>query len=154
RDLDRVANPWVSFLQGRTPTYPEQALERDLRNIQQRVESFRGDTTPPDRRLADNMLDAKPAATDSLGHLMRRALVPGREGGVLNARLRYFDPDRKRAGVPEDVAALVSEISDTHSTVTLVNLSRSQSRTVIVQAGGYGEHQFVSLSRGDKTTPI
>ena len=52
--------------------------------------------------------------------------MPGRDGGLLNARLRYFDPDRRRAGVPEDVAALVSELSDTRTTVTLVNLSRSQ----------------------------
>ena len=52
--------------------------------------------------------------------------MPGRPGGLLNARLRYFDPERKRAGVPEDVAALVSELSDTRTTVTLVNLNPSQ----------------------------
>ena len=67
--------------------------------------------------------------------LMWGALLPGREGGLLNARLRYFDPDRKRAGIPEDVAALVSELSDTRAVVTLVNLSASQPRTVVVQGG-------------------
>ena len=50
------------------------------------------------------MLDLNPAATDSLVRLMFGALVPGREGGLLNARVRYFDPVRRRAGVPEDVA--------------------------------------------------
>ena len=63
----------------------------------------------------------------------------------LNARLRYFDPDRQRAGVPEDVAALVSELSDTQTTVTLVNLNPSQPRRVVVQGGAYGEHQIVSV---------
>jgi hypothetical protein len=82
------------------------------------------------------------------------ALLPGREGGLLNARLRYFDPDRRRAGVPQDVAALVSELSDTRTVVTLVNLHPSQPRTVVVQGGGYGEHQLVSVTSGDKTTPI
>ena len=86
--------------------------------------------------------------------LMWGALVPGREGGLLNARLRYFDPDRKRAGVPEDVAALVSELSDTRTVVTLVNLNPSQPRTVIVQGGGYGEHQLISVTGDGVTTAI
>ena len=114
-------NAWVDFLDGRNSSYPEDALERDLKAIQQRLNALRADTTPPERRLADNMLDYNPAATDAMVQLMWGALLPGREGGLLNARLRYFDPDRKRAGLPEDVAALVSELSDSRTTVTLVN---------------------------------
>jgi hypothetical protein len=56
--------------------------------------------------------------------------------------------------VPQDVAALVSELSDTRTTVTLVNLSTSARRTVIVQGGGYGEHQLLSVTAGGKTTGI
>jgi hypothetical protein len=145
---------WVGFLQGRNPGYPEQALERDLKMVQQRMNAVRRDATPPEKRLADNMLDYNPAATESMVQLMWGALLPGREGGLLNARLRYFDPDRKRAGVPEDVAALVSELSDTRTVVTLINLNSSQPRTVVVQGGGYGEHQLVSVTRGGTTTPI
>jgi hypothetical protein len=156
QDLARVrdSSGWVAFLQGKNAAYPEQALDKDLKTIQQRVAAFRKDTTPPERRLADNMLDYNPVAVDSLVHLMWGALMPGREGGLLNARLRYFDPDRKRAGVPEDVAALVSELSDTHAVVTLVNLNLSQPRTLIVQGGGYGEHQLISVTSGGKTTAI
>mgnify|MGYP003693827451 CR=1 FL=1 len=113
------------FFRGGTPAYPEQALERDLKLVQDRRSAFRRDTTPPERRLADNMLDYNPAATESLVQLMWGALLPGREGGLLNARLRYFDPERRRAGVPQDVAALVSELSDTRTVVTLVNLNAS-----------------------------
>ena len=145
---------WVAFLQGQNPGWPEQALERDLKSIQERVTAFRRDTTPPEKRLADNMLDYNPAATESLVQLMWGALLPGREGGLLNARLRYFDPDRKRAGVPEDVAALVSELSDTRTVVTLINLNPSQRRTVVVQGGAYGEHQLISVTAGGKTTAI
>ena len=52
------------------------------------------------------------------------------------------------------VAGLVSEISDTRTTVTLVNLNPSVPRTVVVQGGGYAEHQFVSVTAGGVTTPI
>jgi hypothetical protein len=100
------------------------------------------------------MLDFNPAAAESLVQLMWGALMPGRPGGLLNAGLRYFDPERQRAGVPKDVAALVSELSDTRTRVTLVNLNPSQPRTLIVQGGGYGEHQLVSVSRGAGSTPI
>ena len=37
--------------------------------------------------------------------------------------------------------------------VTLVNINQLDSRTVVVQAGGYGEHQFASAtSDGDSTS--
>src|SRR4029453_3460281 len=117
----------------------------DLDTVVKRVAAMRRDNTPPARRLADNMLDYNPAATESLVQLMGGALLPGREGGLVNARLRYFDPERKRAGIPPDVAALVSGLSDTQTTVTLVNLNASRARTVIVQGGAYGEHQLVSV---------
>ena len=154
-DRERVGrNDWLEYLDGRNPHYPEQALERDLEVISHRLNAMRKDTTPPERRLADNMLDYNPAATDSLVQLMWGALIPGREGGLLNARLRYFDPDRKRAGLPNDVAALVSELSDTRTSVTLVNLNQSQRRTVVVQGGRYGEHRFVSVKAGETTSQI
>lgn len=155
RDRDRIgSNAWVDYLDGRNGNYPEQALERDLNAVRQRVSAIRRDASTPGRRLADNMLDDNPAATDSLVQLMWGALVPGREGGLLNARLRYFDPDQRRAGVPDDVAALVYELSDTRAAVTLVNLNPSQPHTLIVQGGGYGEHQLVSVSNGGRTTRI
>src|SRR5262249_16685442 len=78
----------------------------------------------------------------------------GVDGGLLNARLRYFDPERRRAGVPEDVAALVSEMGDTHTAVTLVNLSKTAPRTLIVQGGAYGEHQLESVTIGDQTGKV
>src|SRR5438094_9664714 len=100
------------------------------------------------------MLHLNPAASGALVQLMLGGLPPGVDGGLLNARLRYFDPERKRAGVPLDVAALVSEMGDTRTVVTLVNLSKTQARTVIVQGGAYGEHQLESVTVGGKTTKV
>ena len=148
RDDDRrrlSPNPWVAFLEGRNDAYPETALARDVETLTARVAAMRADKTPPDKRLADNMLDFNPAATDAMVRLMFGALVPGREGGLLNARLRYFDPVRRRAGIAPDVAALVSELADQRTVVTLVNLNPSEARTVIVQGGAYAEHQVESV---------
>jgi hypothetical protein len=61
--------------------------------------------TTPETRLADNAMAFNPAAADAMVQLMWGALVPGREGSLVSARLRYFDPVRRRAGVPEDVGA-------------------------------------------------
>ena len=148
RDDDRARvgdDPWLAFLDGKNDGYPEAALQRDLESIPRRLAAMRADRTSPEKRLADNMLDYNPAATDALVRLMLGALVPGREGGLLNARLRYFDPVRKRAGVPEDVAALVSALGDRRTVVTLVNVNPTTARTVVVQAGAYAEHQIESV---------
>jgi hypothetical protein len=154
-DLKRVERrDWIAYLQGQEATYPETALQRDLDTIQSRVDAMHRDRLPPEKRLADNMLNFNPAATASLVQLMWGGLPPGVDGGLVNARLRYFDPTRKRAGVPEDVGALVSEMTDTKTVVTLVNLNRTKPRTVIVQGGAYGEHELESVTIGQKTTPM
>jgi hypothetical protein len=147
-------NEWVDYLEGNNPNYAETALRRDLASITRKVQTFRADDSRPDKRLADNMMDANPAATAALVQLMWGALLPGRDGGLLNARLRYFDPEQKRAGVPDDVGALVSEISATRTVVTLVNLSATAPRTVVVQGGGYGEHRIETVELGGVATRV
>ncbi len=115
---------------------------------------MRRDQTPPEKRLSDNMLGYNPATTAALIRLMLGGLPSGVDGALLNARLRYFDPARQRAGVPEDVSALVSEMTDTRTVVTLVNLHPTEPRAVIIQGGAYGEHRLESVTLGGKTTPI
>jgi hypothetical protein len=154
-DLSRVAsNGWIAYLQGRDASYPETALRRDLNTIQSRLDALRRDSLPPEKRLADNMLHFNPAATAALVQLMWGGLPPGVDGGLVNARLRYFDPARKRAGVPEDVGALVSQLGDRETVVTLVNLNHTEPRTLVMQGGAYGEHQFESVTVGGKTTRV
>src|SRR5262249_49723568 len=63
-------------------------------------------------------------------------------GGLLHTRLRYFDADQRRPGLPPDVAALVSGLDAESVTVELVNASAFQPRSLIVQAGAFGEHSF------------
>jgi hypothetical protein len=154
-DLKRLSNDgWLAYLQGQDPGYPEAALQRDLGLIQSRVEAMRRDKLPPEKRLADNMLGLNPAATASLVQLMWGGLPPGVDGGLVNARLRYFDPTRQRAGLPPDVGALVSQLTSNQTVVTLVNLNRTEPRTLIMQGGAYGEHQFESVTLDEKRTPL
>ncbi len=154
-DLPRVPrNDWISYLQGKGSGYPEKALGGALDQLRKRREAIRRDTMPADKRLADNMMSKNPATTGALVQLMLGGLPPDRDGGLVNARLRYFDPDGRRAGVPADVAALVSELTGTRTVVTLVNVSAKESRTVIVQGGAYGEHQIEMVESRGKTTKV
>ncbi|MBL9202662.1 MAG: hypothetical protein JNL39_19270 [Opitutaceae bacterium] len=145
---------WLTYLDGKNPGFPEEALRRDLATMARRAESFRRDRTTPDRRLADNFMNYNPASVVALQQLMWGAIPPGRAGELMNARLRYFDPERKRAGVPEDVGALVSELGDARTVVTLVNLSPTATRTVVVQGGAYGEHRIESVEQGGRTEKV
>jgi len=136
---------WIRFLTGHDPRFPVRALLHDIARMQHRVAAMRADTTTPDTRLADDSMHMNPASVASLVHLMLGGLHPGHQGNVLQCRLRYFDPARRRAGIPPDVAALVDRLTDDEVAVTLVNVNPLEPRAVIVQAGGYGEHQFVGL---------
>jgi hypothetical protein len=119
-----------------------------------RVGALARDRTTAAQRLADNMMDFNPVAVDARIRLTLGGLPPGRDVGLLNARLRYFDPARKRAGLPEDVAALVSGMTATSTTLTLVNLNQASARTVVVQGGAYGEHRIESARTDGQTHRI
>lgn len=154
-DRARVRDqPWLEFLAGADADYPVRVLRRDLETVRARTELFRADRTPPERRLADNMLNWNPATIGALTQLMQGGLVPGRDGGLLQARLRYFDPVRRRAGVPPDVAALVTRLGADAATVTLVNLHPTEPRRVTVQGGAYGEHRIVAVEAGRGAIPV
>ena len=147
-DLDRVSlerEPWLAFLQGMDADYPQRAMQSDFEHIRNRMELMRNDTTTAETRLADYLLGIMPATTKTLSKLMLGGYFANGRVWVLHSRLRYFDPARQRAGLPEDVAALVHQLSDDSVSVTLVNINQLESRDVIVQAGGYAEHQFTQL---------
>ena len=150
-DYERVSgDPFFAYINGDNPNYPEEVLRNDFEYIRNRVAKMRADTTTPDTRLSDDAISYNPAAVRAFAHLMMGGLYPGRNGIMFHCRLRYFDPEKRRAGIPEDVAALVESMSDDEVVVTLVNVSPLHSRTVVLQAGGYAEHQFLSVQSGDK----
>ena len=154
-DRGRVPqDPWLDFLEGNNPDFPVQALEDGLEVVRDRVERLRADMSTPDTRLCDDMNNVNPAQTDILTQLMLGGLEPGHCGYPLHARVRYFDPERRRPGLPEDVAALVETLSAGEATVSLVNLDQVRGHTVIVQGGAYGEHRVTGVTVDGRTTPV
>ena len=66
-------------------------------------------------------------------------------GGLLQAHLRYFDPQKRRAGLPNHVAALVRAVSADGAAVTLVNTDPVARQAVVLQAGSFSEHEFSAV---------
>lgn len=155
-DREAAGNhPWIDFLEGQNPDYPKQALQADFDHVAKRVGITKADKTRPDERLADWTLGINPAAAKALIQTMTGGLHIARppwspttapQGGVpLHCRLRYFDADRRRAGVPDDVAALVHSLGDTATEVTLINTGTAP-RTLVVQGGAYAEHRIDTVA--------
>ncbi len=154
-DLSRLPQEgWVAFLQGKNPDFPELALRQDLETIRKKVAAMRADASTPDTRLADDPMRFNPATVANLVRLTMGGLHHGNRTLVLHSRLRYFDPDRRRPGLPLDVAALVERLGDDRAVVTLVNLSPVHARRVIVQAGSYGEHRFTTATVDGQAFPV
>jgi len=157
KPADRARVPssdWLDYLDGKNPDYPERALRRDLERVRGRVEAMRRDPTTPDTRLADDPMKFNPASVEALVQLALGGLPIRSLGTILPARLRYFDPVARRAGLPPDVAALVERMTADEVTVVLVNTGQVRERRVIVQAGGYAEHRFLEVRHGDRATAL
>jgi hypothetical protein len=157
REGDRKRAPtsgWLAWLEGKDAGYPERALRADLERIRGRVAAMRADTSTPDTRLSDNPLGVTPASTDALVQLTMGALPPARRGSLLHARVRYFDPLRHRPGLPDDVAALVETMTDTKTTLSVVNLDPLSARRVVIQGGAYAEHRIESVACEEKVTSV
>ncbi len=133
---------------------PEKALKAAFSELRKRVERMRTDPTSPDTRLADWLLGFSPAQTNALTNLTLGGYFANGRIWTLHSRLRYFDPDTRRSGLPDGVAALVEKLTGDSVTVTLVNTNQVEPRTVAVQAGGYAEHRFISVTQGGETTAI
>lgn len=154
RDLERLPQTgWIGFLEGADPGYPEKALQRDFESLRATMQGIEEDPTTPETRLADWLLDLNPARTGNLVNLMLGGHLAGRIW-TLHTRVRYFDPECQRSGLPRDVAALVEKLTGDSVTLTLVNTSPLHPRDLIVQAGAYAEHRFRSVTLNGKTTSI
>ena len=156
-------HPWIEFLEGRNRSYPVRRYTP--RSTRAQRGSHRAGGHVHARNAARRQRDRiNPASVASLIQLTQGALhiarppwsptSPNQGGAPLHARLRYFDPDRRRAGLPEDVAALVDKLEADRTGVTLVNLNPSRERVVTVQGGAYGEHMISSVHDGKQAHAV
>jgi hypothetical protein len=153
-DLAGETPRWYRFLDGQDDSYAEAALEADLEVLRHKMELMANDTRSPDCSMSDDMNDMQPATTRALTQLMLGGLPTGRDVHVLHAQVRYFDPARRRAGLPEHVGALVERMTGDGVTLNLVNLDPVEAKTVIVQGGAYAEHQISSVQVEGADGPI
>ncbi|MBZ0294320.1 MAG: hypothetical protein K8L99_17290 [Anaerolineae bacterium] len=138
--------PWLCYLDGENPDYPAQMLSADFEQIARRLGQIRLDEKDVSQVHIHHWQNLNPVVTEALVQLTLGAPQVIYYGGMLLSRVRYFDADRNRPGLPADVAALVEKLEADRTVLTLVNLNPLESRSVIVQAGGLGEHQFASAS--------
>jgi hypothetical protein len=148
------AGPWFAFIEGRNPDYPLEILKATYGETLRRLEMIRNDRTRPEDRDVHHWQQRNPVVLEGLVQLMLGSPNHIYHGGLLHCRLFYYDPVRKRPGLPPDVAALVERITPDGVCVHLVNLHPSQSRDVILKAGAFGEHQFTEVRQNDETIRV
>ncbi len=144
--------PWLRYLAGDNPDYPEQILQAAYGAVCRRLALIAQDQADLTKVNIHHWQELNPVVTEALVQLTLGAPQAIYNGGLLLCRLRYFDPARQRPGLPQDVAALVETLEADRVVVTLVNLSPLAERAVIVQAGGFGEHQFTSVAYDERTS--
>ena len=160
--------PWLRFLAGANPDYPAKILRMSYAQVNRRMDQIRRNvllleydprgTTSIDPAAVDltkvhehHWQYVNPVTTEALVQLVLGAPQLMYNGGLLHATLRYFDPARRRPGLPQDVAALVTRIEAARAVVELINLSPFETREVILQAGTFGEHEFTSVRYQTRT---
>ena len=154
--------PWLRFLAGENPDYPEKILSSSLGIVAWRWDQVRrkvllleydprgAQAAGPEQADLEKAHEhhwqtVNPVTTEALVQLTLGAPQIMYNGGLLHARVRYFDPAKRRPGLPRDVAALVRKVTAGETVVELVNLSPFEAREVIVQAGAFGEHGFTTV---------
>ena len=141
----RNVQGWIEFLLGRRPNYPMEAMQQERQDVARTAERT-------SKRASG--YGASPVAFESLANLTLGAGNLYGSGDVLRSQVRFFDPERRRAGLSADVAALVEKIERDTVTLTLVNTSATAAHRLTVQMGAYGEHQATSVRVGDRRVTI
>ncbi len=144
---------WFKFMRGSYPDYPETILKTNLEMASRQIEQFRTDEFDPatmdhyrESMTIHQWQQLTPVMVEALTQLTLGGPMHVYHGGLQLARLRYYDADGQRPGLPEGVAALVDGLADDSVSVTLVNTDLFATRRVVVQAGTFAEHEFSSIS--------
>ena len=145
---------WLGFVAGRNPDYPLQILRATYAASLERLDVIRHDATDPAGWDVHHWQQRNPVILEGLVQLMLGAPNHVYHGGLLHCRLFYFDPQRRRPGVPPDVAALVDRVTADGVSVQLVNLHPTEAREVILQAGAFGEHRFTTIRQPHDSTDV
>jgi hypothetical protein len=145
---------WVAFLHGKDPQYPERAFQRDLDQVSRKLRRILNEHGDPETWVDSHWSSLDPLPHDSLIRLTLGGLPVDLRGEMLHARLRYFDAEQRRPGLPPGVAALVTRLEAGMTEVELVNTDRLEHKALLVQGGAYGEHQILEVSSPAGSQPV
>jgi hypothetical protein len=143
--------PWLRYLAGENPGYPEAILRACFSQVSRRLEWIASDDLdledPQNLHQTDvhHWQRRNPVLTEALVQLTLGAPQPIYNGGLLFSSIRYYDAERQRPGLPQDVAALVNGVCDLEVDLNLVNLNAFEPRRVIIQAGSFAQNRFTHL---------
>ncbi len=154
KDLGGHYAPWAAYLRGEFPDYPERILEHNLAQMNERLEFIAQDKQDPITYGDAYLQHRNPISNEGILQLTLGASMPVYNGGLLHTRLRYYDADRRRCGLPMDVSALVERLDAQSVDLCLVNLHPHQPRCIILRAGFFAEHRFtgaIDLESGLRT---
>ena len=133
------------YYDGLNPDWPEKILSAEYRWAMEAFDKIRLDDRTVEEIVTTNFFPPNPVFTKGLTQVTMGAPQSVYNGGLLRATVRYYDRDNARPGLPRDVAALVDKLGADAVGIQLVNLSNTETRNAIVQAGAFGEHQFTGL---------
>ena len=143
---------WFRYIRGNDPSYPETILRTNLDMAARQIARYRTDEFDPltmdhyrESMTIHQWQQLTPVMVEALTQLTLGGPMHVYHGGLQLARLRYYDADGERPGLPEGVAALVEKLGADAVTVSLVNTDFTR-RRVVVQAGTFAEHEFLSIS--------
>ncbi|WP_106815595.1 hypothetical protein [Microbacterium timonense] len=138
--------PWIAYLDGDLPDYPERALSMALGQVARRVALMAAADGDPDAAHLHFWQRVNPVVTEVLSQLVSGTPQVLYNGGLPFAAVVYEDADAGRPGLPQDVAALVSRLAGDRIELALVNTSTTRSRRVRVRASRFGERRIASVT--------
>ena len=144
--------PWFQYIRGLNPDYPQRILNANFQLIDQQLKRMRSEAGNPiswseqynedDFSSIHIWQEMCPVYMESLVQLTLGGPMHISHGGLQHACVRYFDVEIKRPGLPSSIAALVKDLKKHSVTLELVNVDLFAQRTLIIQAGVFGEHRF------------
>jgi hypothetical protein len=145
--------PWLSYLAGENPDYPERALSMALGQVARRVALMETEHPDPAAVHIHFWQRVQPVVTEVLSQLISGAPQVLYNGGLPLVAVSYEDVDLARPGLPQDVAALVSSIDGDELAIELVNLSNRETRRVRLRPGRFGERDIRAARWTGERTP-
>ena len=136
---------WLYYVLGRNPEFPQKMFESDVGRIRRRVRKMLADTSRDWERRSDHAQALNPVSTHTLFNLICGGLGPLWQSTALLCEVFPYDPARERPGLPKDVAVMVESIGEEKIGLQVVNTSQSEPRTLVLQAGAYGENRWESV---------